>query len=254
MTPTSATPVDLRSDTVTRPTAAMRRAIAEAVVGDDVLGDDPTVLALQERVAALAGKEAALFVPSGTMGNQLAVHVLIEPSDEVLLEEESHIFLYEQGALAANSGGLAHVVKGERGALPVEALIASLRPEDVHASHVKLVCVENTHNRAGGAIVPLERLREVAVLARERGWKRILLVTSATHMRRAAAVFRTTTGLEIVPVPCSFLTQASIYGYDTIDLVPQTPGFAKLDNYVHEQVGWWVYRWRGWISAEEAAK
>ena len=106
----------------------------------------------------------------------------------------------------------------------------------------------------GGCKHTRHEAEKLATLARERGWKRILLVTSATHMRRAAAVFRTTTGLEIVPVPCSFLTQASIYGYDSIDLVPQTPGFTKLDNYVHEQVGWWVYRWRGWISAEEAAK
>jgi threonine aldolase len=162
-------PVDLRSDTVTRPTPAMRRAIAEAVVGDDVFGDDPTVIALEQRVAALAGKEAALYVPSGTMGNQLAVHVLTRPADEVLLEAESHIYFYEQGGIATNSGCLAHPVKGERGVLPLESIVAALRGEDDHIARVTLVCMENTHNRAGGAIVPLERMRALAALARERG-------------------------------------------------------------------------------------
>src|SRR5262249_60715839 len=96
--------VDLRSDTVTRPTPAMRKAIADAVVGDDVYGDDPTVRALEQRIAERTGKAAAMFVPSGTMGNQIAINVLTEPGNEVLLERHSHIFLYEQGGMAANSG------------------------------------------------------------------------------------------------------------------------------------------------------
>ena len=162
--------VDLRSDTVTRPTPAMRRAMAEAEVGDDVFGDDPTVQALEARVASLAGKEAALFVPSGTMGNQLAVNVLTRPSEEVLLEADSHLYVYEQGGLGANSGCLAHPVRGERGVLPHDALLAALRDSsDDHVARVSLVCAENTHNRAGGAVVPLERLRALSGLARERG-------------------------------------------------------------------------------------
>jgi len=164
-----APPVDLRSDTVTRPTVAMRRAIAEAVVGDDVFGDDPTTLALEKRCAQLAGKEAALFVPSGTMGNQLAVNAQTSPGDEVLLESESHIFLYEQGGIAANSGCLAHIVRGARGALAPESLAAALRGEDEHVARVTLACAENTHNRAGGAIVPLEKLRALHEAARARG-------------------------------------------------------------------------------------
>src|SRR5258706_8266477 len=169
MTPPPPEPVvDLRSDTVTKPTPAMRRAMAEAEVGDDVFGDDPTVIALERRVASLAGKEAALFVPSGTMGNQLAVHVQTRPADEVLLEAESHIYFYEQGGIAANSGCLAHPIRGERGALPSELLIAAMREDDDHVARVTLVCAENTHNRAGGAIVPLAKLRELASLARER--------------------------------------------------------------------------------------
>ncbi len=161
--------VDLRSDTVTRPTPAMRAAIAAAPVGDDVFGDDPTVLELERRCATLSGKAAALYVPSGTMGNQIAVRVLTSPGDEVLLEEQSHIFLYEQGGIASTSGCLAHIVRGERGALTVEGFEAALRPADDHAARLSLVCMENTHNRAGGAIVPLARMQALAAAARARG-------------------------------------------------------------------------------------
>ncbi len=161
--------VDLRSDTVTRPTAAMRRAIAEAVVGDDVFGDDPTVLALESRVAALAGKQAALFVPSGTMGNQLAVNVLTQPSDEVLLEADSHIMLYEQGGIAANSGCLAHPIRGVRGSLSPDALLAAVRGDNPHVARMSLVCTENTHNSAGGVVVPLASLEAIRVAAHGRG-------------------------------------------------------------------------------------
>lgn len=161
--------VDMRSDTVTRPTPAMRRAMAEAEVGDDVFGDDPTVHALEARMASLTGKAAALFVPSGTMGNQLAVHVQTRPSDEVLLERESHILLHEQGGIAANSGCLAHPVSGERGGLRPEALLAALRAENPHTARVTLVCTENTHNSAGGAVVPLPVLEAMREAAHGRG-------------------------------------------------------------------------------------
>jgi len=164
---------DLRSDTVTRPTEAMREAIARAEVGDDVYRDDPTVLALERRVAALAGKEASLFVPSGTMGNQLAVASQTSPGDRVVLEADSHIFCYEQGGIGANSGCLAHIVPSERGAISPATLAEALveDPEDEHIARVTLVCLENTHNRHGGAIVPLDRLRAVAAAAHERDIK-----------------------------------------------------------------------------------
>jgi threonine aldolase len=151
----------------------MREAIARAEVGDDVFGDDPTVLALERRVAALAGKDAALYVPSGTMGNQLAVAALTRPGEKVVLEAESHIFLYEQAGIAAISGCLAHIVSGERGAVAPETLAAALDddPEDDHIARPGLLCLENTHNRHGGAIVPLERLRAAASAARERGMR-----------------------------------------------------------------------------------
>ncbi len=162
--------VDLRSDTVTRPTPGMRRAIAEAVVGDDVFGDDPTVQELERRIAVMAGKEAALYVPSGTMGNQLAIRVLTERGDQVLVEDESHIILWEQGGLAANSGCLARPAHGVRGALGAEDVEAAISDaSDDHVARLSLVCLENTHNRAGGVIVPLERMRATAAAARAHG-------------------------------------------------------------------------------------
>lgn len=166
----NATPVDLRSDTVTRPTPAMRRAIAEAVVGDDVIGDDPTTLELERRVAATCAKEAAVFVPSGTMGNQLGIACHTQPGDQVLIERESHVFHYEQGGVGANSGCLANLVSTERGAITPEMLDAAIDDhQDDHVARTALVCAENTHNRHGGVVVPLEALRALAAAARERG-------------------------------------------------------------------------------------
>jgi threonine aldolase len=162
--------IDLRSDTVTRPTPGMRRAIAEAVVGDDVFGDDPTVQELERRVAALAGKDAALFVPSGHMGNQLAIHCLTRPGDEVIADRESHVVLFEQGGMAANSGCMAHVLDAPAGRLdPAQMLAAAGDSRDDHVSRLSLVCLENTHNRAGGAVVPLAHLTAVANAARTIG-------------------------------------------------------------------------------------
>ncbi len=164
--------VDLRSDTVTRPTQAMRQAMAAAEVGDDVFGDDPTVKALEARVAELAGKPAAVYVPSGTMGNQLAVNTLTRPGEEVLLEAESHIRRYEQGGIAVNSGVMAHPVGGRRGALaPADVEAAWRDAADEHVARLALLCVENTHNRAGGAVVPLEAIEAVTAAARARGMR-----------------------------------------------------------------------------------
>lgn len=163
--------VDLRSDTVTRPTPGMRRAIADAEVGDDVFGDDLTVQALERRVADLAGKEAGLFVPSGTMGNQLAVHALTAPGEQLVLDSLSHIFLYEQAGVAANAGLLAHIVRSERTGMTPAQIDEAFEedPEDDHVPRTTLVCVENTHNRHGGAIVSLESLQALATHARDRG-------------------------------------------------------------------------------------
>jgi len=161
--------LDLRSDTVTRPTPGMRRAIAEAVVGDDVFGDDPTVRLLERRCAELLGKQAALFMASGTMSNQVAIACLTRPGDEVLLEASSHSYLYEAGGPAAISGVQLRPVPGERGLISAERLRASLRPRDVHFPEARVLVFENTHNRAGGRVLSLERMRETWVAAREAG-------------------------------------------------------------------------------------
>ncbi len=168
---TTTTAVDLRSDTVTRPTPAMLEAMLRAEVGDDVFGDDPTVRALEARVAELSGKAAAVYVPSGTMGNQIAVMAHTRPGDEVLLEADSHIFRYEQGGVAANAGALAHIYASERGTPPAD-LIERLtvgRHVDEHVAPLTLACVENTHNRHGGRVVPFEPLARFGKTARAAG-------------------------------------------------------------------------------------
>jgi threonine aldolase len=162
-------PIDLRSDTVTRPTEAMRAAMARATVGDDVFDDDPTIHELQDRVAALLGKEAALYVVSGTMGNQLAVRSQVRHGEEVLLERECHIFNYEAGAASALTGAQLHPLPGRRGALEPAQITAAVRGSDYHNPPTRLLCLENTHNRAGGAVIPLATLEACAAAARERG-------------------------------------------------------------------------------------
>lgn len=156
---------DLRSDTVTRPTPEMRRAIAEAEVGDDVFGDDLTVRRLEERTADLLGHEAGLFVPSGTMGNQLAIRCHTRPGDEVLLDAGAHIWNYEGGAASALSGVQLRPVSGAGGLLRSSDLAACLRPDDPHHPRTSLICLENTHNRAGGRILPLALMQEVRSFA-----------------------------------------------------------------------------------------
>jgi threonine aldolase len=162
--------VDLRSDTVTRPTEAMRAAMASAEVGDDVFGDDPTVQQLQTRVAALLGKEAALYVPSGTMGNQLALRAQTQPGDQVVLEAGAHIYRYEAGAPAALSGLLVTPVPTSDGELTWPMMADALNPTgDIHAAPPALVCLENTHNRAGGRILDQSNVREIGQQAHDRG-------------------------------------------------------------------------------------
>lgn len=161
--------IDLRSDTVTRPTPAMRKAMAEAEVGDDVFGEDPTVNILQEKVARLLGKEAALFVPSGTMANQLSIKSHTQPGDEVIIETSSHPYNFEGGAGAALSGIQFHCMKGVRGILEASQIEEAIRPEDHHFPVTKLVCLENTHNRGGGTIYPLEKMADIYRLAQSKG-------------------------------------------------------------------------------------
>ncbi|SOC50745.1 L-threonine aldolase [Blastococcus aggregatus] len=162
--------VDLRSDTVTRPTAGMRRAMADAEVGDDVYAEDPTVRALEERTAALFGHEAALFVPSGTMGNQIGMRLVCEPGQEVLCDADAHVVTYEMGAAAAIFGISTRTVVSDRGRLDADALIAQVRPKgDWHLTATAAIAVENTHNRGFGRVQPLAELEKLWRWSRDAG-------------------------------------------------------------------------------------
>ena len=162
-------PIDLRSDTVTRPTAAMRAAMAAAEVGDDQYGEDPSVNALQARVAGLLGKEAAIFLPSGTMANQAALRTLTRPGDEVVVSLESHAVWHEAGGSAANAGVQFREI-GERGGFTAEQFVAAIKPRGhVIYPPTTLVQVENTHNRAGGTVVSRARCEAICAAAREHG-------------------------------------------------------------------------------------
>lgn len=158
--------IDLRSDTVTRPSDGMRRAMYEAKVGDDVYGEDPTVNALQDRIADLFGTEAALFVPSGTMANQICLHVLADPGDEVIVERGSHVFNYESGAAGLLSGLQLHPLEGDRGRLDPDQVEAAIRPSQEVLPRSRVVSVENTANKAGGVVYSLDRIGEIVDVAR----------------------------------------------------------------------------------------
>jgi threonine aldolase len=162
--------IDLRSDTVTKPTPGMRKAMAAAEVGDDVYGEDPSVNALQERIAALLGKEAAVWVPTGTMANQIALGSLAGPGDEVICDRHCHVVNYEGGAISALWGAQSLVVDGVRGIFTPDAVRGALRAsQGDHDPRQRVVAVENTHNRGGGSIWPLEQLEAVADVAHAAG-------------------------------------------------------------------------------------
>ena len=162
--------IDLRSDTVTQPTDAMRAAMTAAEVGDDVYGEDPTVNRLEARAAERLGKEAALFVPTGTMGNLIAVKVHTRPGQEAILERRSHLLLFEMGGMAWFSGVLPKVLDGEGGRLAPDAVAAAIQVGGpYYRMETGVICVENTHNAAGGTVYPLDQLRAIHAIARERG-------------------------------------------------------------------------------------
>jgi len=161
--------VDLRSDTVTRPSPGMRRAMAEAEVGDDVYAEDPTIIALEEQVAGLFGHPAALFVPSGTMGNQIAMRLICPPADEIICDADAHVVSYEGGGAAQHGGLQTRTLVADRGLLTVEALEPQLRPEGYHTVPTRAVAVEQTHNRGGGAVYPLASLKDIRALTSSYG-------------------------------------------------------------------------------------
>lgn len=166
--------VDLRSDTVTQPSSEMRQAMASATVGDDVIGSDPTVEALEEYVADLLGLEAALYMPSGSMTNQIAIRLHCNRGDEFLCEADCHVYNYEQAAFAQLSGIVARTIQGEFGVLQPEQLQGKIRPRGDHLVRTALVCLENTHNRGGGSIQPYESVERICTWAGENGLARHL--------------------------------------------------------------------------------
>ncbi|MDE3105356.1 MAG: aminotransferase class I/II-fold pyridoxal phosphate-dependent enzyme [Acidobacteriota bacterium] len=181
--------IDLRSDTVTRPTPAMRQAMAAAEVGDDVYGEDPTINRLEEAAASIFGREAALFVPSGTMGNQIAVRLHTQPGQEVLCEARAHVYEWEMATAAAFSGCLIRTVAAERGILHWHHIQTALAPRLYYRAQTGLLWIENTHNMAGGTVTPLPVLEEI--------WQQAKSVGVPTHcdgarIFNAAAALNTT--------------------------------------------------------------
>jgi threonine aldolase len=161
--------IDLRSDTVTKPTPGMRAAMANAEVGDDVYFEEPTVNALQERIADLLGKEAAVYVPSGTMSNQIGLRVHCSPGDEFICEVGCHIYNYEQAAFAQLSGLAPRTVQGTYGVMQPDQLAGLIRPDNEHLVRTRLVCLENTHNRGGGRVLPYENVEAICTWAHAQG-------------------------------------------------------------------------------------
>jgi len=197
--------VDLRSDTVTQPTPGMRDAMSEASVGDDVLGDDPTVIELQEKVAGMFGKEAALFVPSGTMSNAIAIRAQTEPGDEIITERYSHIYVYEGGGYAALSGCSIALVPGMDGIMSPKDVESAIRKGDGSLGHYpngSMVCVENTSNRGGGTCYSLDVLDDIARVAKDNNCK--------SHID-GARIFNAS-------VSSSLSTQRMAREYDTISI------------------------------------
>jgi threonine aldolase len=160
--------IDLRSDTVTKPSQGMREAMMNAEVGDDVFGEDPTVNRLQERMATMFGKEKALFVTSGTMGNEICIKAQTDPGDEIIVDEDSHIFVYETAGPSLLSGVQVKTLAGIRGRIPLDDIKRAVRPDVYYMPRTKLICLENTHGRSGGTILPLEYIRTIGTYAREK--------------------------------------------------------------------------------------
>ncbi|HQD09498.1 MAG TPA: aminotransferase class I/II-fold pyridoxal phosphate-dependent enzyme, partial [Flavihumibacter sp.] len=153
--------VDFRSDTFTKPSPGMKAAMFDAEVGDDVYGEDPSVNELELTAARLFGREAALFSPSGTMSNQIGIKVHTRPGDEVICDAQAHVYIYEGGGIAFNSGSQVKALVGDRGRITAAQIANAINPDDVHKARTSLVCLENTSNRGGGACYDLAAMQEI---------------------------------------------------------------------------------------------
>jgi len=161
--------IDYRSDTVTKPSPGMKQAMMDAPVGDDVYGEDPSVNELEALGAGLFGKEAALFCPSGTMTNQIAINVHTQPGDEVICDATAHVYQYEGGGIARNAGASVRLVEGSRGRINAEQVAAAINPDDIHKARTRLVCLENTSNRGGGSCYRLEDMAAIRSVCEAHG-------------------------------------------------------------------------------------
>jgi threonine aldolase len=161
--------IDLRSDTITKPTKEMLEAMMSAKVGDDVFGEDPTVKELENKAAGVLGFEDGLFCPSGTMTNQIAIRTLTQPQDEVICDKRSHIYLYEGGGIASNSMVSVELLDGDRGRITPDMVVNSIKPDDIHYPKTKLVALENTVNKGGGCYYTMEQMKEISQTSREHG-------------------------------------------------------------------------------------
>jgi len=162
-------PIDLRSDTVTKPTQGMLDAMINAHVGDDVFGEDPTVNALEKKAAVLFGKEKALYCPSGTMTNQIAIRCQVGPGDEVICDKTAHIYNYEGGGIAANAGASVRLIDGKRGIITGEQVLENINPDDSHYPKTRLVCLENTSNKGGGSYYTSKEINSISKVCRANG-------------------------------------------------------------------------------------
>jgi len=161
--------IDFRSDTVTKPTPGMLEAMMKAKVGDDVFGEDPSINELENLSASMFGMESALFCPSGTMTNQIAIKCHTQPGDEVICDETAHVYQYESGGIAFNSGASVKLLQGDLGRIKKEQVEAAINPDDPHRAHTSLVCLENTSNRGGGSCYDFEEIKKIGALCREKG-------------------------------------------------------------------------------------
>lgn len=161
--------IDFRSDTVTKPTPAMLEAMMKAKVGDDVFGEDPSINELENLSAEMFGMEAGLFCPSGTMTNQIAIKCHTQPGDEVICDESAHVYQYEGGGIAFNSGASVKLLYGDRGRINATQVAAAINPDDPHRAHTSLVCLENTSNRGGGSCYDLDEIKKIQALCKEKG-------------------------------------------------------------------------------------
>ena len=163
--------IDYRSDTVTKPTAGMKKAMMEAEVGDDVFGEDPSINKLEALVSGMFGSESAIFCPSGTMTNQIAIKCHTQPGDEVVCDGSSHVYQYEGGGIAFNSGASVKLIEGDRGRITADQVLTAINPDDPHRSNTSLVCLENTSNRGGGSCYDFQEIRKIKKVCEQHNLK-----------------------------------------------------------------------------------